>query len=166
MDYSIFRDYNDYIIFMNGKVYSLKRNKFKKPVLNKKGYYRIGLRNDNTEKHFSLHRILAECFLKNPHNFNTIDHIDRNQQNNKINNLRFASIRLQNINKNINNNNKTGVKGITFHKTYNCYVATWCIKYKQFSKSFSVNKYGDKEAKKLAIDYRNKMFEKHYKNVI
>jgi len=164
MDYARFRDYSDYIIFMNGKVYSLKRNKFKKPVLNKKGYYRIGLRNDNTEKHYSLHRILAECFLENPNNFTTIDHIDRNPQNNKISNLRWASIRLQNINQKNRKDNKTGLKGITFHKSRNSYVATWCINYKQFSKSFSINKY--KNAKQLAIEYRAKMFEKHYKNVI
>jgi len=165
MDYARFLDYDDYIIFINGKIYSLKRNKFIKPGL-KDGYYRIELTKNKKSKKFYLHRILGECFIKNPHNFQTIDHIDRDPQNNKISNLRWASRTLQSINKNITKRNKTGVNGVKFCKYNKNYITSWSINYKRFTKTFSLNKYGDKEAKELAIKYRAKMFEKHYKNVI
>ena len=107
---------------------------------------------------------MGECFIKNPHNFTTIDHIDIDPQNNKINNLRWASRRLQSINKNINKTNKSGFKGVIFNKTNNYYIASWSINYKQFTKSFSINKYPN--AKELAIDWRTEMVEKHYKDII
>ena len=165
MDYAKFKDYEDYIVFMNGKIYSLKRNRFLKPNLDKStGYYRVELTKNKIGKKFRLHRILAICFLKNPDNLPTIDHIDINPQNNNLSNLRWSSSRLQNINKNIQKSNKTGVKGVCFDKSRNCYVAKYSINYKDFQKSFSANKYPN--AKQLAIDWRTKMVELHYKDII
>ena len=113
---------------------------------------------------FYYHRILGECFIKNSNNFTTIDHIDRNPKNNDLSNLRFASRNLQQINRNIRTDNTTGTKGVIFDKCHNRYIASWSVNNKHFTKSFSINKYG-KDAKQLAIDYRAKMVEKHYKNI-
>jgi hypothetical protein len=164
MDYAIFEDYYNYIIFMNGKIFSLKSNIFMKSTLNNNGYYVIGLRKNKIEKKFLLHRILAICFIKNTHNLPTIDHIDINPKNNKINNLRWSSSNLQNINKNIQKNNKTGTIGVHFHKITNSYIATWRVDKKMFQKSFPLKKY--ENAKQLATDYRAKMVEKHYTDII
>ena len=163
--YTIFEDYYDYIIFSTGKIYSLKRNRFLKPTLNQYGYFMINLSKDKKRKSLLLHRILGICFLENRHNLMTIDHKDRNRQNNNLTNLRWCSRRLQNINQNIQKNNKLGFKGVQFDKKHNSYIASWRVDNKQFKKSFPVNKYGDK-AKELAIDFRAKMVEKHYKNII
>jgi len=165
MDYARFRNYSDYIIFMNGKIYSLKTNRFLKLSLSN-GYCVINLSKNKQTKTFRYHRILGECFIKNPHNFTTIDHIDRNSQNNKISNLRWASRKLQSINRNINKSNKTGTIGVIFEKSKNSYRAIWNNNNKQFKKSFSLKTYSDEEAKQLAINYRAKMVEKHYKDII
>lgn len=58
---------------------------------NKKGYFRIKV----NYKSYMVHRLVAETFLQNPCNFPTVDHIDRNPSNNKINNLRWASYKMQ-----------------------------------------------------------------------
>lgn len=168
MDYAIFKDFTDYIVFMNKKkIYNKKLNIFIKPYMDKStGYYKIHLTKNKKQYTLYYHRILAECFLKNLHNFETVDHIDINPQNNKITNLRWASRTLQSINKNIYNNNKTGFRGVLYNKKSKFYIASWHLDKKKFQKSFSVNKFGDKEAKKLAIEYRAKMVEKHYKNII
>jgi hypothetical protein len=163
MDYARFRDYYDYIIFMNGKVYNIKKNRFIKPFFNDR-YYKINLTKNKIQKLFLFHRILGECFLENPHNLREIDHKDINPHNNKITNLRWASRRLQNINQNNRKDNTTGSRGITFHKSRNSYDAFWIVNNKKKTKSFSVNKY--ENAKQLAIDYRNKMVEKYYKDII
>jgi len=163
--YAIFEDYYDYIIFSTGKVYSKKMGRFKKPSLNIYGYFHIDLRKNKKHKTFFLHRVLGICFLENLNNLPEIDHIDRNKQNNNLTNLRWASRRLQIINQNIKKTNKLGFKGVYFDKINNNYIASWCINYKEFRKSFSVNKYGDK-AKQLAINFRAEMVKKHYKNII
>jgi len=161
--YDIFKDYNNYIIFSTGKIYNIKEDRFLKPHLDNR-YYRIDLTKNKISKKFLFHRILGECFLENPYNLETIDHIDKNPKNNDLTNLRWASRKLQQINRNFFKNNKTGIKGVRFIKSRNSYNASWYINNKQFTKNFSVNKY--ENAKQLATDYRKKMVEKYYKNVI
>jgi len=39
----------------------------------------------------SIHQLVAETFVKNPHNYTEIDHIDRNKKNNHYTNLRWIS---------------------------------------------------------------------------
>ena len=48
--------------------------------------------------------MVAQTFIPNINNEPTIDHIDRNKKNNKINNLRWASNVVQ-----ANNKNKTNI---------------------------------------------------------
>ncbi len=58
-------------------------------------------------------------------------------------------------------NNSTGVVGVTTQWIrkgefeYKHYVVSWCPKpYRQQKKTFSAHKYGDAEARKMAIDFR------------
>ena len=46
-------------------------------------------------KNYSVHRLVAETFLENPNNYPTVDHIDRNRNNNNVSNLRWASYSMQ-----------------------------------------------------------------------
>lgn len=47
----------------------------------------------------TVHRAIAEIFIDNPNNYPTVDHIDRNNQNNIISNLRWVSWSEQNNNR-------------------------------------------------------------------
>lgn len=84
----------NYEVSPNGYI----RNKFSKKVLNGSlhcGYIRVNIK----DKKYFLHVLLAKTFLGEPNNDETVDHIDRNKLNNDINNLRWASKKIQVINR-------------------------------------------------------------------
>lgn len=108
-----------------------------------------------------VHRIVWEMFNGEiPENM-TIDHIDRNPLNNKINNLRCVPQSTNNKNRKKPSNNTSGRTGVNFRidRLGNTQVrAQWHdstgVKHE---KSFSVNKYGIMEAFCLAAKYRENM---------
>jgi len=88
---SCIEGYENYLIFEDSKVINTNNGRELKPILNDKGYYRIGLRKDNKQKFFRLHRLIALAYIPNPDNKPVIDHINRNKQDNRIENLRWAT---------------------------------------------------------------------------
>lgn len=117
-------------------------------------------------KEVALHNLLMEF---HPCKERVVDHINRNSLDNRKANLRIVDIQTQCINKNIQKNNKTGTNGVYYCNTYDA----WCSKWvkedgKTARRIFSVEKYGDEEAKKLAIARRKKAEKElpHYKKAL
>lgn len=85
----------------------------------------------------------------------SIDHKNRNPLDNTKNNLRITNSLIQSINKNLRKDNTSGTTGV--YPGVNSWIAQWKENGINKSKSFSISKYGDEGAKKLAIEYRMKM---------
>jgi len=85
----------------------------------------------------------------------TLDHIDCNCLNNRRENLRVASRRTQMINQTFHKNSISGIRGVCYEQTKNTWVATWQDGIdQQKKKCFSVRKYGEAQAKQMAINHR------------
>jgi hypothetical protein len=69
-----------------------------KSIISNNGYMIIGLYTNSTCKTKTIHKLVALAFIPNPDNKLTIDHIDRNKLNNRVENLRWATYSEQNIN--------------------------------------------------------------------
>lgn len=87
-----------------GRVKSLaRRGNWREKILianiNIYGYLVVGLCKKGKQKRKSIHRLLAEAFIDNPQNLPTVDHINRNRLDNRIQNLRWASYRTQALNR-------------------------------------------------------------------
>jgi len=75
-----------------GKVldYSYKREL--KPQKDRKGYLKIILeQNTDRTKHTSIHRLVAETYIPNPHNYATVNHINEDKTDNRVENLEWMS---------------------------------------------------------------------------
>ena len=71
--------------------YANIKGKLLKPILHKKGYYKVDLSKEGKSKRYFIHRLVALTFLENKENKEQINHIDGNKKNNCINNLEFCT---------------------------------------------------------------------------
>lgn len=87
-----------YAITEDGQIWSYLSNQFLKPYKTRadENYLTVKLQG----KAYQVHRLVAETFIPNPENKPTVDHIDRNPENNSVSNLRWATYKEQAINKN------------------------------------------------------------------
>jgi hypothetical protein len=89
--------FDNYLISVDGKVFSLKTMSFLKLRKNREnGYYRAELyngklNNNKKSKNLSIARLVANAYLPNPENKKTVNHIDGNKENNMLCNLEWAT---------------------------------------------------------------------------
>lgn len=104
----------------------------------------------------------GKTMQKQVHNFITgwdmVDHINRNPMDNRRCNLRAATHKF-------NNNNRTCLKEVPgVRQVWDRAGGAWQARIKQddveMSKSFGINKYGDEEAYRLAVEARNELCRK------
>jgi len=98
-----------------GNIRSFKHGKIRirKLVLDSKGYYQVNLSINGKCKLQLVHRLLAIAFIPNPDNKPCIDHINRIRTDNRIENLRWATMEENMSNQNLSIRNKLGVQYIS-----------------------------------------------------
>ena len=88
-----------YEISDQGRVKSLwyGKEKIMKPQKGAPGYLQVGLCKDGHRKYLLVHRLVAEAFIQNPNNLDTVNHKDEVKTNNVASNLEWMSMK-DNIN--------------------------------------------------------------------
>lgn len=72
------------------------------------------------KKNYRVHRLVAETYIPNPNGYSTVDHIDRNPANNRVDNLRWADQKMQHDNSSqVLNRSDYGVRACEDKETYN-----------------------------------------------
>jgi hypothetical protein len=80
----------------------------------------VGIKNSHGYLHFRINRKLffvhrvVWLFHKGSWPTGVIDHINRNKLDNRIENLRDTTIQANNINKDLQRNNKTGIRNVSW----------------------------------------------------
>jgi len=86
--------YPNYLIYPDGRVFTKKRERVKggflKPNKNN-GYPYVILCNENKQKTFKIHILVAIHYIPNPDNKDFVDHINRIRDDNRVENLRWAT---------------------------------------------------------------------------
>lgn len=93
-----------YSITVDGDIWSEKRNKYLKKTIGK-GYLRVTLYDNNVRKTFLVHRLIALAFLPNPENKKSLNHINGNGLDNRLENLEWCTQK-----ENVIHAYKTGLK--------------------------------------------------------
>lgn len=98
------KNFLDYVIYEDGRIWSNITNRFLKPALcgSKKQYRFVQLRVERKKyKQFYVHRLVATLYCENKENKPNVNHIDRNTENNHYTNLEWVT-QKENINHSIN----------------------------------------------------------------
>lgn len=110
-----------------GEIYSTKFKKILTPSSAGKGYLKVSLGINGKINQRYIHRLVAIQFIPNPNNLPQVDHIDRNKQNNSIENLRWCDNKLNSRNQDkIRNNGNIHFSNRT---NGNYYTAEYSIDY-------------------------------------
>jgi hypothetical protein len=136
-------------VYKDGILIWRKNNKKAGYIDIKSGYSKFTYKNKN----YYVHRII---FLINYGYLpKYIDHIDGNNKNNFINNLRECTQQQNTYNSKVRKNNKLGIKGISLHKWSGLYRATARIN----NKCITIGYY--KELDKAISEYKNFIINNH-----
>lgn len=82
---------NKYQISNYGRIKSVKKDIFLKPMVAINGYLVVCLWKDNGQKKFLVHRLVAKHFIDNPCNCPEVNHKDEDKTNNRIDNLEWCT---------------------------------------------------------------------------
>jgi hypothetical protein len=86
------KDNPNYLVTVDGKVFSLTSMKFLAIIKKDNGYFRVKIK----DKSYYIHRLVAQTYIPNPENKATVNHMDGNKANNMLCNLEWAT-RSENV---------------------------------------------------------------------
>lgn len=84
------RPYDQYYVSSCGKVFGCKGDEMRTEVSNR-GYKRVWLTINGKRERYSVHRLVALCFIPNPDKKLEVNHIDGNKLNNDVSNLEWCT---------------------------------------------------------------------------
>ena len=94
----MYKNYYNYTVYDDGRIYTHYRNRFLKPDITKFGYEQVVLQIDQQPKIIRVHQLVALLFVPNPdlEHFNVVNHIDGNKRNNSYQNLEWCDYYINN----------------------------------------------------------------------
>lgn len=85
------KNYSNYSCNRNGQIRNDFINRFFRSSVDPEGYLIVTLRENGIRKNFKVHRIIAETFIPNPDNKPTVNHINKNKDDNRVENLEWST---------------------------------------------------------------------------
>lgn len=105
---------NNYEVSNLGRVRNKTTKKILKGRLSKSGYLQVSVKLNETQKFSNryIHRLVAFYWIANPENKREVNHIDRNKENNAIENLEWVTSSENQKHRHKLGNNKTSQRKV------------------------------------------------------
>ena len=108
--------YENYSVSSEGRVRNDKTGRILKVTPDKGGYLQVCLSKNGKQKTFNVHRLVAETFIPSPENKSCVDHINTIRDDNRVENLRWATHK-ENSNNPLTLEHKSGEKHPMYGRT-------------------------------------------------
>ena len=113
-------NFPNYEIDYYGRVYVKKTGKELKQNKSEVGYMRVGLFNETQKnKKMAVHRLMCFTFLPNFYGKGVVDHKNRNRSDNRLWNLKWATLHENQQNRSFDKKNTSGYANIRFRSYKN-----------------------------------------------
>lgn len=83
--------FEDYLIYDDGSIFTMKGKKFLKQFSHPKGYSMVRLSQQGVPKTLLVHRLVASHFISNEEDKPQVNHIDGVKTNNHVSNLEWVT---------------------------------------------------------------------------
>jgi len=90
------KDFNDYIVYSNGDVYSKKRKRLLIQQTDRDGYKYVRFHKNGKQYRKCVHRLVAECFIPTDTTSKEVNHKNGVKSDNNYKNLEWCT-RLENV---------------------------------------------------------------------
>lgn len=112
-EWKVIENFPQYLASSLGNIKHKETNELRSLKANNGGYITININNkDNIRKTVKVHRLIADTFLNNIENKDTVNHINHNKTDNRVKNLEWATTKEQNNHKTHNQINSNNSKKI------------------------------------------------------
>ena len=129
-------DYPNYEVSNYGHIRNIKTGRIRKHVFNHDRYHRIELCKNGKRKMKQVARVVLEAFLGIDPERPEGDHINRNRDDNRLCNLRWATRAENSQNTGEFKNNTSGEKNLSFRKERNAWEYVKRVNNKRIRKNF------------------------------
>lgn len=83
--------FDNYLVSNKGRIMNGKTGRILRPADDGGGYDKVVLCKNGITSTKKVHRLVAQAFIDNPNNLETVNHIDEDKHNNNVENLEWLS---------------------------------------------------------------------------